>query len=622
MAGSINQAKFSRLDWLMVGISLLMIFYHILSVWMPMFNALLHQNVHLGFAFVLLFLAAMKNSRKVVKIWYAVALLISVVVIVYMHVEEERLQMWAGYPEAADVVIGLVLVVLIFYLTWKSWGGVFPLIVTVSVLYALFGHHIPGPLGHPDFSPKLVLSNLGIGFKGTYGMLLNASANLVFLFIIFGSMFESVGIGRFFIEIGTLLGRYLRGGSAQTAVFSSSFVGMCTGAAAANVALTGAYTIPLMKRTGFKKEQAGAIEAVASTGGQLTPPVMGVAIFLMASFLGTTYADLMATALVPAVIYYMTAMFGVILIASKSRIPMLTATVNRSTLWHGAPLFIIPIGLITFLLIKRYTPGYSAVVAIVALLAIAVLRKETRPSLSTLLNGLKEGALMGSAIAVACAMIGMFTTMLTFTGAGPKLAGLIQAISGGNLLLALFLTMILAIFLGCAMPTPVAYVVTALVVAPVLESMGLTMLTAHFFVFYFAILSAVTPPVAGAALVGSRLAGASYMKTGWESLKLVAPFFLVPFFIIKNPIILSKAQPLTEGVFALLALLMCWASFMFFCQRYLFTDTNMLVQGGFLIVSAAGIHHGFYGNKVSLFIGMLLFVALIFYQWRRRLAKE
>jgi len=621
MAGSIDQSKFSRPDWLMVGISLLMIFYHILSVWMPIFNALLHQNVHLGFAFVLLMLAAMRNSGKVAKILYVAALLTSLIVVVYVHVEEERLQMWAGYPEPVDVVIGLVLVILIFYLTWKSWGGIFPMIVTVSILYALFGHYIPGPLGHPEYAPKLVLSNLGIGFKGTYGMLLNASANLVFLFIIFGSMFEAVGIGRFFIEIGTLLGRYLRGGSAQTAVFSSSFVGMCTGAAAANVALTGAYTIPLMKRTGFKKEQAGAIEAVASTGGQLTPPVMGVAIFLMASFLGTTYANLMATALVPAIVYYMTAMFGVILIASKNRIPMLSEAINRSTLSQGAPLFLIPIGLITFLLIKRYTPGYAAVVAIIALLSIAVLRRETRPSLSALLNGLKEGALMGAAIAVACAMIGMFTTMLTFTGAGPKLAGLIEAISGGNLLLALFLTMFLAILLGCAMPTPVAYVVTALVVAPVLESMGLTMLTAHFFVFYFAILSAVTPPVAGASLVGSRLAGASYMKTGWESLKLVAPFFLIPFFIIKNPIVLSQAQPFSEAVLVLIAMLMCWASFMAFCQRYLFTHTNALEQGGFLIVSVAGIHHGFYRNNLSLFIGLLIFAVLVYYQWRRRLKK-
>lgn len=619
MAQAEKHTRRSLPDWLIIGASLLMIMYHMVSVWTPIFNALLHQNVHLGFAFVLLFLSAMRKASSRAKIFYSLALLMGLFVSVYMHVEHERLHMWAGFPEPVDMVIGLVLVGLIFYLTWSSWGSVFPILVTISILYALFGHLVTGALGHPEFSPKLVLSNLGVGFTGTYGMLLNASANLIFLFIIFGSMFETVGIGRFFIEIGNFLGRYLRGGSAQTAVFSSSFMGMCTGAAAANVALTGAYTIPLMKRTGFKGEHAAAIEAVASTGGQLTPPVMGVAIFLMAGFLGMPYTDLMATALGPAIIYYLTAMFGVVLIASKNDIPMLQANINRTALLQGAPLFVIPLGLITYLLIERHTPAYSAFVAIIALLVTAFLRRETRPSLNQLLEALSKGAVMGATIAVACAMIGMFTSMLTFTGAGPKLAGLIGTLSGGNLLLALVFTMALAIMLGCAMPTPVAYVVTALVVAPILEGMGLSLLKAHFFVFYFAILSAVTPPVAGASLVGSRIAEVSYMNTAWESLKLAAPFFLVPFFIIKNPVILLGKQPLADSLLVLVALAVCWASFMFFCQGYFFTRTSRFDRAGCLLVSITGIFYGFHGNRITLFSELLLFGILCFFQYRKRL---
>ncbi|MBT4262862.1 MAG: TRAP transporter fused permease subunit [Deltaproteobacteria bacterium] len=619
MTETVSQTSQSRLDMLIVGVGILMVFYHMLSVWVPMFDALLHQNAHLGFAFVLLFLVAIRQSaKKWEKITFTGLLLIGVIVVVYMHVEQERLHMWAGYPESLDVVIGLAMVSLIFFLTWKSWGSIFPILVSVSVLYALFGHLIEGALGHPEFEPGLVLSNLGIGFAGTYGMLLNASANLIFLFIIFGSLFELVGIDRFFIEVGTFLGRHLRGGSAQTAVFSSSFVGMCTGAAAANVALTGAYTIPLMKRTGFKGEHAGAIEAVASTGGQLTPPVMGVAIFLMASFLGVSYAELMATALIPAVFYYAIAMLGVILIASKVGVPMLKADINRDSLIHGAPLFLIPIGLITYLLIMRYTPAYSALVAIIALLAIAVLRKETRPSPGVLLKGMAKGAVMGATIAVACAMIGMFTSMLTFTGAGPKIAGLIEALSGGNFLLALIFTMLLAILLGCAMPTPVAYVVTALVVAPVLENMGLSLIMAHFFVFYYAILSAVTPPVAGAALVGSRLAGAGYLSTGWESLKLIAPFFLLPFFMIRNPVILSMAQPLIPAVLAIISLILACLAFMAFCQGYLFAKTNPAERIGFLIVAIASFLFGFYGYLAALATGIILFTGLCGFQIRKR----
>jgi TRAP transporter 4TM/12TM fusion protein len=617
MTQSADSSGHSRLDWVTMAIGLLMIFYHMFSVWVPMFDALLHQNIHLGFSFTLLFLVALRESKGWRRLLFFTGLLIGLVVVVYIHLEKDRLDMWAGFPEPADVVIGLALVATVFYLAWKSWGSIFPILVSITIIYALFGHHIEGALGHPEYSPKLVLSNLGIGFSGTYGMMLNASANLIFLFIIFGSIFESVGIDRFFIEIGTFLGRRLRGGSAQTAIFSSSFVGMCTGSAAANVALTGAYTIPLMKKTGFKGEHAGAIEAVASTGGQLTPPVMGVAIFLMASFLGVTYAELMATALVPAVFYYLIAMIGVILIASKLGVPMLKADVNRSVLIQGAPLFIIPIGLITYLLIKRYTPAYSAIMAILVILAIAVLRKDTRPPLQKLLQGLAKGAVMGATIAVACAMIGMFTSMLTFTGAGPKLAGIIEILSGGNLLLALILTMMLAILLGCAMPTPVAYVVTALVVAPVLGNMGLSLITAHFFVFYYAILSAVTPPVAGAALVGSRLAGAGYLKTGWESLKLVAPFFLLPFFMIKNPVVLSMAESFVPAALAMISLIIACLSFMFFCQRYLFTNTNRMEQIGFLIVTLTCVYYGFYGNIIALIFGFLLFFILLGFQWRR-----
>ncbi|MBN1381320.1 MAG: TRAP transporter fused permease subunit [Deltaproteobacteria bacterium] len=606
------------LNRLMIAVGLLMIFYHMLAVWKPLFDAILHQNIHLGFAFVMLFLFAARESKGLMRVLLLIGLIIGLVVVTYIHIEKDRLDMWAGFPEPPDIVIGLILVALVTYLTWKSWGAVFPILVGIGVLYALFGHLLGGALGHPKFDFKMVLSSLGIGFSGTYGMMLNASANLIFLFIIFGSMFEVVGIGRFFIEIGNFLGKHLRGGAAQTAVFSSSFVGMCTGAAAANVALTGAYTIPLMKKVGFKPEHAGAIEAMASTGGQLTPPVMGVAIFLMASFLGKTYAELMATALIPAVLYYLCAMFGVILIASRIGVPMLTEKINRTQLINGAPLFIIPMSLITYFLLAHYTPAFAAMVAIASLLVIALLRKETRPPLGELLKGLTSGVVMACTIAMACAMIGMLTSMLTLTGAGPKLAGVIEVLSGGNLLMALVFTAMLAILLGCAMPTPVAYVITALVVAPGLERMGMNMMTAHFFVFYYAILSAVTPPVAGASMVGSQIAGTSYMKTAWESLKLATPFFLLPFYIVYHPVMLSQAQPFGNAVLALVSLAISATAAMVFCQRYLFADTSLVEHIGYLITCIFSLAYAFYDSYVSLVISIVLFTVLVVYQWKKR----
>lgn len=255
---------------------------------------------------------------------------------------------------------------------------------------------------------------------------------------------------------------------------------MALGVPAANVALTGAYTIPLMKKTGFSAEYASAIEAVASTGGQLTPPIMGVAVFLMAGFLGTTYANLMATALVPALFFYLTVFLGVIVISHRENMPMLSLEVNKEDLMVGAPLFVIPMSLIVILLMQHYTPAYAAFFAIAALLLVAGLRKITRPSLKDLTEGLIKGASIGASIAVACGVLGMFTKMLVSTGAAQKMAGLIQYLSGEYLIIGLFLTMLLSILLGCAMPTVVAYMLVALIVAPVLVDMGLNRTVAHF----------------------------------------------------------------------------------------------------------------------------------------------
>lgn len=607
--------------WLRAAVPLtamLMIAYHLWSIWFPVFSPLLHQNIHLSFAFVLIFFAAVQRSNSRFRTLYVSGAVLSLIVTIYIHANAERLDMWSGYPENVDVVVGLVLVGLVVFLTLKIWGSVFPILLGISILYALFGHHIPGALGHAHIGPKLVLSNLGIGLKGIYGMMLNASANLIFLFIIFGSVFEAVGIDKFFLEIGYFLGRHLRGGAAQTAVFSSSLVGMCTGAAAANVALTGSYTIPLMKQTGFHPKHAGAIEAVASTGGQLTPPVMGVAIFLMASFLGVNYGQLMLNALVPAIVFYAVVILGVLLIASREKIPMLRQPINRNLIRRSAPLFVLPMGLVTVLLIKRYTPAYAAALALLVLLVVSLMQKETRPSIRDLIAGFAKGAVMASGIALACACIGMFMTMLTTTGAGPKFAGVIQILAGENLVIALILTMVLSIFLGCAMPTVVAYVITALVVSPALVDMGLDLLSAHFFVFYFAILSAVTPPVAGATVVGSQIAGYSYMKTGWESLKLTGPFFLVPYFIIRNPVLFAKNQPFIEAFPALVSLAVACGAFLVFCQGYCFNKTGKLERILFLISSVLAAYYGLYNDIFAFVTSLLLFLLLLFLQFSRR----
>jgi len=598
--------------------ALAMIAYQVLAVVRPFLNELLNQNLHLGFSLVLLWIAWMKQADNRLRVFLLLGMIITLFCIVYMHLEYERLRMFAGWPEKIDIPVGVALIAIVVLMTWKEWGVVFPILAGLTISYALWGHHLAGALGHSYIEPNLIITNLSIGFEGIYGMMLNASTNLIFLFIIFGSIFESVGIDRFFFALGNLLGKHLRGGSAQTAVFSSALVGMTLGVAPANVALTGSYTIPLMKKTGFTPEQASAIEAVASTGGQLTPPIMGVAVFLMASFLGVTYSELMATALVPSLIFYITVFLGVILIAQRQNVPMLSVQVNKHDLKVGAPVFIIPMALIVVLLFLHLTPAYVALLATAALLLIAFLRQETRPSPTKLAEGLIKGARIGAGIAVACALLGMFTKMMVTTGAAQKMAGLVFTLSGGHLNIALFLTMLLSILLGCALPTVVAYVLVALIVSPVLVDMGMNQTIAHFFVFYYAILANVTPPVASATLVGSKIAGGSYMKASWESLKLSAPFYLVPYFIARNPVILSQSQPFWDAVAAIMAVAIACGCFMVFCQGYCLVKTNRAES---CIALGAVISAGYYGLSGGFFVLVIsigLTLILLSVQWRKR----
>ncbi|MBW1642863.1 MAG: TRAP transporter fused permease subunit [Deltaproteobacteria bacterium] len=606
------------LAFLIPLIALLMIAYHISIVWHPVFGELMNQNTHLGFCLVLLFITWAHSSEKIwMKILYIAAVFLSLALVIYMAVHYERLDLFAGFPNPMDIAVGVALIVIVMVCTWKSFGSIFPSLVLVAIAYALWGHHIKGVLGHPAFKFGFIVSNLSVGFQGIYGMLLSVSANILFLLVIFGSIFEATGVTRFFTEFGALLGKYLKGGAGHTAVFSSSFVGMVNGAAVANVAITGSYTIPVMKKAGFKGETAGAIEAMASTGGQLTPPIMGIAVFVMAAFLGVSYTDLMFKAIIPAVAFYTIAVLGVIIIAFREKIPMSKRELNKRILIMGAPVFIVPMTVLTALLMLHYSAGYAAFWGIIALLTVSLLLKDNRPKLAVLKQNLVSGAQMAATFGAAVGCIGMLIKSLTFTGAATKLSLVIAMVAGGKLLPVLILTMLLSILLSSSTPTVIAYIVVAFVAAPILTDMGLNLVVAHFFVFYYAILAAVTPPVAGAAMVGSQIAGASYLKTSWESFKLVGPFYLLPFFLIRNPVLFMEAQPLVPAVMALLALVVAMGTMMFFCQGYCLARLSRPELAGFFAAALLATWYGLFGAVVGFISSIVLTTAILLFHWRK-----
>ena len=615
-----RRTTFERgLDLAIKGMAIAMVIYHAYTTWRPLFNDLMHQNIHLGFALVLSFLFGIKSATTRKRIIFLLGIISSVVCIMYMHVNFERLDMWSGYPELRDIPVGIVLPLLVLLLSWMQWGAIFVSLALAAVLYALFGHLIPGVLGHAEMRPLYVLSLMGVGYRGIYGVLLNASAIIIMPFIIFGSAFESVGINKVFIQIGNWIGNKLRGGTAQIAVFTSSLVAMCTGAAMANVALTGSYTIPLMKKSGYTAEQAGAIEAVASAGGQITPPIMGVAVFIMANFLGVGYNVLMIKAIPPALIYFVLCAVSVILIANRENIPKLQVAVNRVLILQGIWVFIIPMALVVYLLVNRFSPAYAAYISLSGLILVSLTQRVTRPTLGQLLDGLVNGVQIVVSIAIVLAAVGIFIRMLMVTGVGIKLVGVIEIVSGGYVIIALVLTMFLCIIMGCTLPTVPAYAIVALVIAPVLVNMGVERLLAHFFVFYFAVLAVITPPVAPGSMVAAKLAEANFWRTSWEGTKLALPFFLVPYFIIHNPLLLlePQKQPL-EMLMAIIGIGIACFSAMVALQRFCLTRLSGSERALYFVVAGTATLFGVGGSYTFFGIAVILFSSLLVFQVRKK----
>jgi TRAP transporter 4TM/12TM fusion protein len=515
-----------------------------------------------------------KNKSSLVWILQIVLILLSILSTLYVFLNLDHLEGIAGYPESVDVIVGVILIILVVEATRQAWGIVLPLVATIFMIYFFFGHLIPGALYHRKFTFDFIISYLSIGLSGIFGTFLSISANQVFLFVVFGALLEIIKIDDFFYEAGKLAGRIFKGGPGQTAVVSSALVGMVTGAAVANVAVTGAFTIPFMKRVGYKPEIAGAIEATASTGGQLAPPVMGAAAFLMAFFLGVPYAEVMLAATIPAILFFISVALGVQLIAVRDNIDPPKEAINWNLIYRRLPLFLVPLTILVVLLVLRYSPMLAGFWAIITSILLSYIQKDTRPTLPNLIRCLAKGANIGAQIGVSLAVVGIMSQTLITTALGNKIVGVVEALSGGNLVLALIITMFVSIVLGCGVPTTAAYSLVAIVVVPILVKMGVLDISAHLFAFYFAIISALTPPVALGALAGAGIAKADYWKTAINSFKLSLSGFIIPFLIVFNPSLIMRPSSVvwTIGTFiAVPILLVTLTAVVYNCGLLLFT---------------------------------------------------
>lgn len=590
----------------------LMILYHIAASQYLVFSQWEHQTIHLGFLFLLSFLGILVKTRNVpARVGLLVCMAAAVACCAYVFVNVEELEMSFGFPSTAAVWVGVTMIVLVFVATIINWGMTLPLVATAFVLYFFFGHLLGGTLFHAEFSFKYIISYLCIGMSGIYGMFLSISANQIFLFVIFGALLSVFKVNGLFMELGKILGAFLRGGPGLTAVVSSSLVGMVSGAPVANVAITGAFTIPYMKKVGYTPEEAGAIEAVASTGGQLMPPVMGAAAFLMATFIGQPYSVVMLAAIIPAIIFYFAVILGVQFLATAKDVPIVREKVDWSMIWRRLPVFIFPIGVTFVMLMLRYSPMNVAFWAIMTTLVVGFAGKDTRPEWHDLLKNACDGAVVGAKIGICLALVGIMAQTLITTGLGSKIASLVHLLSGGSLFVALLLTMTVAIILGCSVPPAAAYALCAVVIVPTIVPLGAHLLAAHFFTFYFAIISAITPPVGLASLAAAGLAGGNFLKTGLKGFRLAFAGFVLPYMIVYNPIFTwDMSDPvwfacsflsISVGITALSALI--YEA----CLTHLDTTDRALAA----LIAVLSFGYTFGGGHVPGFLGVLWMIAIL-----------
>lgn len=485
-----------------------------------------------------------KNSSKIPLLDW-VFILLSAGIFLYIYINIDQLIYRAGVmPTIMDVVVAIVGTILVLELTRRTSGWALPILALIFIGYAFLGPYLPGIFYHNGYSIKRFFSFV-YGLDGIFGVTVDVSSKYLVLFITFGAFLQASKVGNYFIDFSYSLAGGLRGGPAKVAVFSSGLMGMMNGSSAGNAVATGSLTIPLMKRVGYKPRFAAAIEATASAGGQIMPPIMGAGAFLMAEMTGIPYTEIVLAALLPALIYFTSIYFMVDLQAVKdglkglkrSELPSIMAMLKKAYLF-------IPVIVLIGSLLMGYSIIRSGTVAILSCLVISWVSKETRMGWREILKALENGSKMTIQLIAVCACAGIIVGVISLTGVGTRFSNVLLGIADSSLLIALIFAMLIAIILGMGMPTTAAYAVAASVVAPALIRMGIDPLMAHFFIFYFAVVSAITPPVAIAAYAAAGIAGTNPMKTGVEAFRLGLAAYIVPFMFIYSPTLLLKGDGL------------------------------------------------------------------------------
>ena len=622
-----SESRYRRFkDWkkyLIIVISVAFCLFQLYSILSGKITAQVVRATHLAFVMALAYLLfPMKKDMPKDKLpWYDVIIaIVGACSWLYISINFDSLVRRAGIYNTIDIIIGIVGILILFEACRRIVGTPILIISLVFIVYALFGAYAPGFLNHRGYSIQRLVSHLYYNTEGIMGTPIGASATFIFLFIFFGALLDKTGIGQFFIDICNAIAGSYDGGPAKVAVLTSAMFGTVSGSSVSNTVGTGSFTIPMMKSLGYRPEFAGAVEASASTGGQLMPPIMGAASFLMAESLGIPYKEVAKAAIIPAILYFTGIFIMVHLEAKKTGLKGLSrdSLPKIGELLMKKGYLVIPLATIIYFFVLGKTAIYAGLMGIIAAGLVAIinsivdiiLKRERSFTFNDLIDVFVNGARNIISVAVACAMAGIIIGVITLTGLGLKIGAGLISISGGISILLLMLTMISSIILGMGVPTTANYLITSTIAAGAIIGLGFEPLAAHMFVFYFGIIADVTPPVALAAMAGAAIAKSDPLKTGFEATKLSIGAFIIPYMFIFNPQILMINTTFVEVIPILITSLIGMFGVSAGLDGYVFRKCNFIERILFIAAGLLSIYPEFYTD----IIGIGLIAALIILQ--------
>ncbi|MCM3145174.1 TRAP transporter permease [Brevibacillus sp. MER 51] len=609
------------MKWISFGLLVLFSLYQLSSTLFFTLPPQIHRPIHLAFGLALVYLlyaGTSKGNKHKIGIVNMILALLGVFVSLYWVIDYEGLVTRTGNYTTLDMVVGGIAVVLVLEAARRVVGIPIALIATIFLLYTYLGPYMPGFLEHRGNDVERIIGHSYYTLEGILGTPLAVSSTFIFLFVLFGAFLEKTGVGEYFNDLSLVIAGRRIGGPAKVAVFSSALQGTISGSSVANVVTSGAFTIPMMKRLGYRSEFAAAVEASSSTGGQIMPPVMGAAAFLMAEFIGVPYLEIAKSAILPAILFFV----GIWIMThfeakrlglrglSKEELPNKKEVLKKMYL-------LLPIVIIITALMMNISAERAAIIGIVSTIVVGAFRKETRMSVADIFAALASGARMALGVVAATACAGIIVGTITLTGIGLKLANGLIDLAGGQLLLTLFFTMIASLILGMGTPTTANYIITSTIAAPALIQLGVPAIAAHMFTFYFGIVADITPPVALAAFAASGIAKSKPIQTGVESTRLSIAAFMAPYIFVISPALLLINTTLLESIWVMLTSILGMIGVGAGLIGYWMSKLNVLerilaIAGGVLAV-IPGIE-----TDIAGFILITLVFALSYYKARKQ----